>query len=132
MPTRGWVIFKNWMKDCILYSHLPENHTKNGELKFPRYIALCSCGDMDCNNRRNPTQSGFGGASNLNSSINYHHHSEHSRSYWEKDDEEDFTHAVYVNEDDVILQKGGRIPRYMTQDEIKHAIKLLKRNLHSW
>ena len=34
MPSRSWVIFKNWMKDCVLDTHLPDNHKKNGELKF--------------------------------------------------------------------------------------------------
>jgi len=128
MPARGWVIFKNWMKDCVLYAHLDENRTNNGELKFPRYISLCDCGDMDCNNRRSSNHNMFtGGPSNLNSSINHHYNSEHGS--W---DEEDHNHAVYVKEDDVILQKGGKIPRYMSQDETKHAIKMLRRNLHSW
>ncbi len=126
MPARGWVIFKNWMKDCVLYSHLEENHKKTGELKFPKYISLCDCGDMDCNNRRSSNHNMYsGGPSNLHSSINHHYNSEHGS--W---DEEDHDYAVYVKEDDVVLQKGGRTPRYMTQDEIKYAIKMLRRNLY--
>ncbi len=83
---------------------------------------------MECNNRRTRNHSIFTGPPfNWTSSLTYHFNSEHGS--W---DEEDHEHEVYVKEDDVILQKGGKIPRYMSQDEIKHAIKMLRRNLHSW
>jgi len=100
MPARSWVIFKNWMKNCVLYTHLEKNQKKNGELKFPKYISLCDCGDMDCNNLRRD-QAGLYGKSNLSSSINHHYNSEHGS--W---DEEDHEYQVYVKESEVELMKG--------------------------
>ncbi len=39
--SKDWLEFKEWMKSVVLSTHLPENHKKNGELKFPRYMSVC-------------------------------------------------------------------------------------------
>lgn len=101
--AKDWIEFKEWMKGCVLQSHLPEKHKKDGDLKFPKYIAICSCGDVDCNNRRTG-QAGLYGASNLDSSINSHYRHEHG--YDDDDGEELHTNEVYVKESEVELMKG--------------------------
>jgi len=116
MPSRSWVIFKNWMKDCVLDTHLPDNHKKNGELKFPKYIAVCECGDMECNNLRRD-QAGLYGKSNLSSSINYHDNSYH------RFDEKDWGHEVYIKESEVLLKKGQI--NHLDWDDRKELRKLL-------
>jgi len=116
MPSRSWVIFKNWMKDCVLDTHLPDNHKKNGELKFPKYIAVCECGDMECNNLRRD-QAGLYGKSNLSSSINSHHNSDH------RYEEKDYDYEVYIKESEVLLKKGQI--NHLDWDERKEFRKLL-------
>ncbi len=118
MPSDEWVNFKDWMKDCVLNAHLPENHKKNGELKFPKYISICDCGDVDCSNLRKD-QAGLYGKPNLSSSINSHYNSQH-RS-WDEDDNHD--HEVYIKEDEVILKKGQI--QHLSWDERKELRKLL-------
>lgn len=117
MPSRSWVIFKNWMKDCVLDTHLPENHKKNGDLKFPKYIYICDCGDVDCNNLRKD-QAGLYGKSNLCSSINSHYNSEHGS--W---DEEDHEVEVYIKESEVLLKKGQ--VNHLDWDDRKELRKML-------
>ena len=116
MPTDEWVNFKDWMKNCLLNAHLPENHKKNGELKFPKYMAICECGDMDCNNLRKD-QAGLYGKSNLSSSINSHHSSEH------RFEDKDYNYEVYIKEDEVILKKGQI--QHLSWNERKELRKLL-------
>ena len=41
---RGWVIFKNEMMNT-LRTHLRENYKKDGSFIFPKYLAVCKCGD---------------------------------------------------------------------------------------
>ena len=122
MPARGWVIFKNWMKGCVLHTHLEDNHKKNGELKFPKYISICDCGDIDCNNRRTG-QAGFYGLSNLDSSINSHYNHEHGY-YSDEEGEQEHTNEVYVKESEVELMKGQI--HNLDWDDRKSLIKRLK------
>jgi len=99
--SKDWIEFKEWMKGCVLQSHLPENHKKDGDLKFPKYVSICSCGDVDCDNRRTG-QAGLYGPANLDSSINSHYR----RNHGYEDDEEEYTNEVYVKESEVELMKG--------------------------
>jgi len=99
MPSRGWVIFKNWLKGD-LGTHLEENYNKNGEFKFPKYISICECGEFSCNNRRHSMIKERVELSSISGSINYHDYSEHNL------DEKDFGHEVYIKESEVLLQKG--------------------------
>ena len=98
--SKDWIEFKEWMKSVVLNTHLPENHKKNGELKFPKYIAICDCGEVDGANLRRD-QAGLYGKANLSSSINHHYRSEHGE--WDEDEHE---YEVYIKESEVELKKG--------------------------
>ncbi len=116
MPSRGWVIFKNWLKGD-LGTHLSENYNKSGEFKFPKYVAICECGDFHCNNRRNSITRDRVELSNLNHSINYHDYCEHNR------EEKDYGVGVYIREDEVLLKKGQI--QHLGWDERKELRKML-------
>ena len=98
--AKDWIEFKEWMKSVVLNTHLPENHKKNGELKFPKYIAICDCGEVEGDNLRRD-QAGLYGKANLSSSINHHYRSEHGE--WDEDEHE---YEVYIKESEVELKKG--------------------------
>jgi len=101
--SKDWIEFKEWMKGCVLQSHLSENHKKDGDLKFPKYVSICSCGDVDCDNRRTG-KAGLYGPPNLDSSINSHYSHEHG--YYADEKEQEHTNEVYVKESEVELMKG--------------------------
>ena len=86
------------MKNCVLHAHLPDNHKKNGDLKFTKYIFICSCGEVGADSLRRD-QAGLYGKRNLQSSLNNHLNHDHR-------DDEDYTYEVYIKEDEVLLKKG--------------------------
>jgi len=115
---KDWIEFKKWMKSVVLCTHLPENHKKGGDLKFPKYMMVCSCGEVDCNNLRRD-KSGIYGKSNLDSDINRHDNHEHG--YYADEKEQEHTNEVYIKESEVELMKGQihRLDWYERKDLIK-------------
>ncbi len=116
--NKEYTAFKQWVKD-MLGAGSKVHYNKAGELKFPRYLYICSCGDVDCNDRRTGTSSLNGGPSNLSHSLNIHYMHEHG--YWNPINH---TSEIYIKEEDVLLKKGQA--RNLSEYDKKELRRLLK------
>jgi len=112
---KEYTISKTWIKD-MLGSRFPKHD--NGDLKFPKYLYICSCGDIDCDNRRTG-KAGLYGPANLDSSIDSHYRHEHG--YWNP---MRANSQVYVREEEVLLKRGQA--RNLSYEEKRELRRLLK------